>query len=306
MPKLKTLPHVMLLTLSLFYLQGLQLSAQSLEELSTTVCYLEDRRPVTESINGKTEEVWLREPNSTNYRPKLVTYTGTGFFVRGKKFGYLVTAKHLALNLSPDSTIRVGTSNRNESLSMLFGALRGNIPFPWLHHGQVDVSISPFWLSPDFISTYLGKHLIEIESLADQADCPSRDVELTTLGFPWGLGIGLDMFSPISKVSKTSSGLMKDEQGVRYFMLQDPSIDGFSGSPVYLMPGLGFVGGGIQSKGPFKCVGLITATKADTSGGKMAIVIPSFYIRQMITGFESLIVTNATSSTGGAVESKQD
>jgi hypothetical protein len=80
-------------------------------------------------------------------------------------------------------------------------------------------------------------------------------------------------------------------------MLQDPSIDGFSGSPVYIVPGLGFSGTAIGLKGPLKCVGLITATKSDASGGKMAIVIPSFYILQLITSLESVItltdITNA-------------
>jgi hypothetical protein len=181
-------------------IHGLLGYAQSLDDLSTTVCHVQDRKPVIESVDGKIFELWLKEPNSTNYYPKSVTYKGTGFFLRGKKLGYLVTAKHVAENLSPNSVITIGTSNQNESMIISFGSLRGTMPIPWIYHGQADVSILPFWLSPDYISRYLSRHLLELDCLVLEAISPSRDVELTILGFPWGLGVGPDLFSPISKL----------------------------------------------------------------------------------------------------------
>src|SRR5260370_32717684 len=62
------------------------------------------------SVNGVQAEVWLKVPNGTNpvYIPKW-SNMGTGFFVADGTNCFLVTAKHVAMNMggNPLATMRL-------------------------------------------------------------------------------------------------------------------------------------------------------------------------------------------------------
>jgi hypothetical protein len=102
------------------------------------------------------------------------------------------------------------------------------------------------------------------------------------------------MFSPISRQSKAASGILI-EGGVRYFLLQDPSIDGYSGGPVFTVDNPYYLSLSINGQPiPVKIMpalpanfwGVISATKANRSGGKMAVVIPAAYAAEMMDTYE--------------------
>ena len=69
---------------------------------------------------------------------------------------------------------------------------------------------------------------------------PQRERPLVVMGFPLALGAH-GHFSPITSESKAASGLVqirinKFDPEQTFFLLDKPSIGGFSGSPVFLMP----------------------------------------------------------------------
>jgi hypothetical protein len=73
-----------------------------------------------------------------------------------------------------------------------------------------------------------------------------------------------------------------------FFVLDKPSIGGYSGAPVFAMPwplaagaALGFVSSGSPDAIP-KCVGIVSGTISDETGGKLALIVPSVFAVRMI------------------------
>jgi len=285
--KFKTLISRRVLTLQLLLLLSRVAPAGTLDDLSTTLVHLKGDVAMTEAINGIPFEVWLKIPGTNAWLPKRTTMAGTGFFVSSAKLLYLVTAKHIALQINEDFSATVST-NRTQPTTLKISDLLGKSnPRPtWLHHKDADVSVHP--LNPDvsIFGQHLAHHFMAFEMLEASTNAPSRDIPITTMGFAFNLG-STEVFSPISKESRAASGLL-NENSVYYFLLQDPSIDGFSGAPVIDTAGMYFSGAALlAAQRSVKCLGLISATRTDSSGGKMAIVIPSLYIRELIMTFEA-------------------
>jgi hypothetical protein len=142
-------------------------------------------------------------------------------------------------------------------------------------------------------------------------DAPSRERPLTTLGFPLGLGVqehfspehpltalGLSLppgtqehFSPITRDSQPASGLITLPRAdthapATFYLLENPSVAGFSGAPVFLFPKPFASNNGaivMQRVGPGSpttvlCVGIVHGTMSDETGGKMSAVTPSKYV----------------------------
>jgi len=264
--------------------------AGTLERLESTVAFLKAEVPVTETVNGDQWEVWLKPPKIQAFRRKTLEVTGSGFFVGTDRLVYLVTAKHVATNMDKNSEVTVrGTDGR--PLTLRLAELRGtnNPHITWVHHPDLDLSVHPMIPENPRILDIMQGHAIPLSMLKTNTRAPSRDVVLSTLGFPLGIGVDTE-FSPFSKDSRVGSALLQ-EGNYGYFLLQDPSISGFSGAPVIESgdtrlgtssgPVLELVGRGAA------CWGVVSATLGDVSGGKMAKVIPSRYVAQMISQFEA-------------------
>lgn len=69
-----------------------------------------------------------------------------------------------------------------------------------------------------------------------------------------------------------------------YFLLENPSIQGYSGGPVFDM-GYETLGGGSATASSGKgtiCYGIITEKLHDDTGGKLGGVVPSFYLYELL------------------------
>ena len=143
----------------------------------------------------------------------------------------------------------------------------------WLYHPIADMAIleiqcgekidlSPYVLDLDFFEK-------------DINIVPEREVSLTMYGMP-DLYTDLE-FAPFTCDSKPASSLWIayfDVTGnnFRCFMLDKPSTQGFSGGPVVL----------IEKTKQAKCFGIIHGTRQDNTGGKLAIVVHSAYLFELI------------------------
>ena len=110
----------------------------------------------------------------------------------------------------------------------------------------------------------------------------SRDYELTAIGFPNGLGTERS-FSPLSFRSYAASGFITFPRGDTktlsdFFCLENPSVGGYSGCPVF---DLGYSTDGVMTitKDKTWCHGIMHGTMSDTTGGKIAMVTPAYYIK---------------------------
>lgn len=266
--------------------------AGTLDDLAGSVVFLKDKVPIMESVNGEAFEVWLKHPRSNIVLQKTLEVSGSGFLVGTERLVYLVTAKHVATNMGRNAEVSLrGGDGKPVTLRLGQFAGDGSAHLTWIHHAHLDLSIHPMVPVGGDVQEAVRGHVLPVGALKTNGLVPSRDLVLTTLGFPLGLGVQTE-FAPIAKESKPASGFLTEgEYG--FFLMQDPSISGFSGAPVFepgdprvvatSTNGLGIAFGGTG------CWGVVSATLGDVSGGKMARIIPSRYVAGMIEEFEKVV-----------------
>ncbi|PCJ89706.1 MAG: hypothetical protein COA57_01455 [Flavobacteriales bacterium] len=260
------------------------LQEQALTEMFRCVVYLQETKVQTFKKDGKEYERWLKDVNNNEFSAQTYPITGTGFFASDDEGSfYLVTAQHVAKDLTINATVTI-QSKYDKPITYSIKDLVGETDaLKWTTHGSADVAVLLIDLNSKIFDipmlSALPPHVI-----LDSLQAPKRQKELTIVGFPLGLGIG-KKFSPISKKLSPSSGLFEginpnNNLNVFYFLLDDPSVAGFSGSPVYdlvILPQQE----GESEIGVLRCVGLVQGTISDKIAG-FAAIVPSVYISRTI------------------------
>ena len=223
--------------------------AQEINELFQSVVYLHGKGIKHQEFNGMDYEIWLKGKNEALPHPYDEPWSGTGFFVEKGSHIYLITAEHLARNLRLEVKVTVhGPEDRplTYDIQELTGSQEEQ---PWFFHSEADVAL--LLLKP---SEKFKREIKVLESnmlLSDDSSySPYRDQVLTTIGFPLGLGVR-GKFSPITRSSRAASNWLTYQRfdkkiETTFLFLDDPSVAGFSGSPVYAMSA-GQFGGGFRS-----------------------------------------------------------
>jgi hypothetical protein len=203
---------------------------------------------------------------------------GTGFFVSHNNSLYLITATHVAVKTAKNTTIILSEPlgkptefKLNEVASKLY--FQHNIADICLY--RINEEYSVLFKDRGFPSTQI--HSPETP--------PSRDIELTSIGFPQGLGV-VDYFSPLSYRSHAASSFINfnrfdKAQNCTFFVLENPAMAGYSGCPIFDM---GYVTYGKMTIEGEKtiCYGIMHGTLYDSTGGKIAAVTPSCYLMYLL------------------------
>lgn len=264
--------------------------AESINEVFQTVAYLQGKGDVERTpIDGVEHEIWLKAPNDTQPRPYRKGTFGTGFFVRKGSQIYLITAEHVAKNLKFDVKVIVhGQEDKPLTYDMKILTGSGKEQ-SWFYHSEADVALLP--LNPTEEFKGIIKVLEPTMLLASENEYSRyKNRTLTTVGFPLALG-GSGKFSPITKSSKAASSLFRYGRADKkiestFLILDDPSVQGFSGAPVYALSEVS-LGGVAFGTGPFACIGIVHGTLADNTGGKFAAIVPAYYVIQTKEKFET-------------------
>lgn len=106
------------------------------------------------------------------------------------------------------------------------------------------------------------------------------------VGFPKGLGVGA-RFSPLTLQTFAASGLFSHRRfdkaiDTPFFFLQDPSVGGYSGAPVYDVS-IRNLGGAVVTGEGTRCYGLVHGTLGDETGGKLSAVVPIQAVLELLT-----------------------
>lgn len=207
---------------------------------------------------------------------------GTGVFVlRGGNDSFLVTATHVAVTCNNTTQLILSDATGNATALRLVDF---NSALGWSHHPVADISVLPVKpnaiVAPHLDGRFLGYDHIHLEKTP-----VSRDFELTSIGFPNGLGAH-GMFSPLTYRSYASSALItmnRADTGMpcEFFMLENPSMGGYSGCPVFDL-GYMIVGAMTTTKEKTVCYGIMHGTVSDATGGKLAAVTPCYYLRDLL------------------------
>jgi hypothetical protein len=207
---------------------------------------------------------------------------GTGIFVvKEDKEAFMVTATHVAITCNNNTQMVISDSSGN-AISLKLTDF--NAELSWIHHPIADISILRINITQT-LSSHLSERFLSIDHFHLEHTPVSRDYELTSVGFPHGLGVK-GMFSPLTYRSYASSAfitLQRFDTGkpCEFFLLEDPSIGGYSGCPVFDL-GYLVVGTMTTTKDKTRCYGIMHGTISDETGGKLAAVTPAFYLRELI------------------------
>lgn len=206
---------------------------------------------------------------------------GTGCFIEKNGIPYLATAEHVKNLIQSDSVIVFGESNSANHIVLFTSICQGN----WKTHPVADLSI----VQLDRLDSRFNNRFFPSIQISQMSLAVSRERELTTVGFPSGLGTtltGSSKFSPLSFRSYASSSYMTlnradKNQRSDFFCLENPAMGGYSGGPVF---DLGYIKtpAMMQSYGDTTLLGFIHGTNSDNTGGKLALVTPSYYLKDLL------------------------
>lgn len=223
----------------------------------------------------------LRTPiNESQYNVGTAMFVNSPAGDKGIR-GWIVTASHVAMQTSNSTQIIISTKEgKSESLLLSnFGPIVG-----WRHHKVADMSVFPIFFTEDN-KRFMENRFFPYDHFNLEHRAVSRDYELTAIGFPHGLGTE-GLFSPFTFRSYASSGFVSlnraDTKTMSdFFCLENPSVGGYSGCPVF---DLGYSTNGVMqiTKERTWCHGIMHGTMSDNTGGKIAMVTPAFYLKDLI------------------------
>lgn len=207
---------------------------------------------------------------------------GTGMFVSNSiNDVWIVTASHVALETNNSTYLIIGDK---DSKSQLIPLILFNTDLNWVYNDVADIAVLRIIKTPQNI-IHIKERCFPIDHLNLDSHNISRDVELTAMGFPNGLGVN-GKFNPLTFRSYASSSIItfnRFDTGTKseFFCLENPSVGGYSGGPVFDL-GYIIVGSIYTSNDKTICYGFIHGTLNDTTGGKLAVVTPAYYLKGML------------------------
>ena len=253
-------------------------STVAIESLMKAVVYLQDERPQTEQINGKTYEVGVREIGKKEFEPLKVIIYGTGFFVKNNNKLFLVTAEHVAKDLKFNSSLITSDNNGNAIQYPLNSKLK------WEFCTVADAAVSI--VSDSTLISIFQPNAIDFNLLPDHMTYPVAELPLVVIGFPLQYG-SKGKFSPLRRETNAASALIDlpradTKQISTFFILQDPSIGGYSGAPVFVIETHSFGNALLKGFNANMCIGLMHGTAFDDTGGKLGLVVPMKYVCDLL------------------------
>lgn len=290
--KTKIAVYIVIMLFGINNVKG-QTKYSEIEKFLRVVAYLHDTKIQTEKIKGKTYEIWLKDTNNILI-PKTFATTGTCFFIYTDVDYYLVTVEHVAIQTTFNTNVVISSTNDSPIILRLGDITYNKSSLEWSIHPKADVAV--IRLDPREITKEFSKCFLPFEIINLSLDAPFRERQVTVYGYPLSLGIGKKI-SPITKTSKPASSLIElprfdTKVPATFYLLDDPSVSGFSGGPVFELPQK--IGTGDESiwVTVYRIVGIVHGTISDKGGGFTAIV-PSIYIKEAIEsapGFSDTVV----------------
>ena len=260
---------------------GLAIVVRAPEDLSQCVVMLEREFTETVKVDGEDAEVWLKLPGAPRSTPKRAKRLGTGFLVATRTAAFLVTAGHVAREMDRAARLSYGTpTGQRVSLRLAELLSLGAGQVVWTYQRYADVAVTCIRKPPvQLHRRFLPGHLLVAENSA-----PAGTLELTVIGFALGL-TSEKHFAPLAKRSHAASQILRfcgEDIGdpADFFLLDQPAMGGYSGAPVFVAPQVQLADSGQVTVVAPRCVGLMSRTIADESGGQFAAVVPSSAIRR--------------------------
>ncbi len=203
---------------------------------------------------------------------------GTAIFIANEKEIFLVTASHVIKNLD-DKAYAILSNENGAPEKVSLNALLGGAKFE--NHGLADLAKVKINISASNVSHLKGRGY-PYDQIDFSDNLISKDAEVTTIGFPMGLGATGSKFTPLTFRTFVAAPVISlprfDNQVVcDFIILETPAMGGYSGGPLF---DLGYLISGAMTTTKEKTVlhGIVHGTISDKTGGKLAAITPSKYL----------------------------
>ena len=251
-------------------------------DFSRCAVMLERESVDTVKADGRDAELWLRFPGTKRFTPKLIKHLASGLLVATEREAFLVTAGHVADRMDERAYLSCSSTRGRQASLRLSALASGGRRVVWNHVRHADIAaLRLSVLPPALRSRFLPSSL-----LARSTVPPNGGIELTVIGFPLGLASETH-FRPIAKRAHAASGMLRlcDDEGQEpadFFLLDQPSVGGYSGAPVFVLPQLALTDDGEATVVSPRCVGIVSRTISDDMGGQFAAVVPAAAIHRAL------------------------
>jgi S1-C subfamily serine protease len=203
---------------------------------------------------------------------------GTAIFIEKNNEPYLLTAEHVVQNINQQTFVVLSDPN-GVPIKVMLHVLLGGATFTY--HGQADLAKAKIVVTAANSALLQGR-CFPYNQIDISSNPISKDAELTTIGFPLGLGAVGSKFSPLSYRTYAAAPcitLPRFDNQVQcdFIILELPSIGGYSGGPMF---DLGYLISGLMTQTKEKTIlhGLVHGTIPDSTGGKLAAITPCKYL----------------------------
>lgn len=212
------------------------------------------------------------------YQQKTPTQgsVGSATILKHEKKYFLLSAQHVTNELKDDSKVILRQKGDMPKIINLKSIVKNN-ELKWKNHPIADLSVIEIKTNDKSLNNYFERWGFPINQISVTKNLPSRDAQISYLGYPI-IDLSIEHFSPLTFESKLSSGLLTqnrydNNKPCNFFFLNNPSMQGCSGSGVYYSVKKTMFYGGDKTI----LIGVVHGTKGDNTGGKLAAITPSFY-----------------------------
>ena len=199
---------------------------------------------------------------------------GTGIFISKGSECFLLTASHVVKSMSATAYVILSDNTQNPQKVDLSILLGGGI---FVNHPTADLAYAKIQINTTN-QTYLQNRCFPYDHIELSVSPISKDIELTSIGFPLGLGAIGPKFSPLTFrtfVSSPQITLPRFDNKVNcdFIILELPSIGGYSGGPLF---DLGYIKSAALTITTEKTIlyGIVHGTLSDATGGRLAAITP--------------------------------
>lgn len=218
----------------------------------------------------------IRIPNKNDTSKEEI---GTAIFIQKNNEPYLLTASHVVKNLN-DLTYVVLSDEKGIPLKVPLNIMIGNAAF--VFHNTADLAKVKIILNTEN-AKYLQKRCFPYDQIDVSDNSISKDVELTIIGFPLGLGAIGSKFSPLSYRTYMSAPVITlprfdNNVNCDFVILELPATGGYSGGPVFDL-GYQISGALTSTKENTILHGIVHGAISDQTGGKLAAITPCKYLK---------------------------
>lgn len=203
---------------------------------------------------------------------------GTAIFIAKNNEPYLLTASHVVKNMNAQAYAILSDQNGVPTKVLLSELLGGS---SFINHPQADLAKAKITVTTSNSKYFTGR-CFPYDQIDISSNSISKDIELTTIGFPLGLGATGAKFSPLTYRTFVAAPVITlsrfDNQVLSDFIILElPSVGGYSGGPMF---DLGYVisGGMTTTKENTLLHGIVHGTIPDQTGGKLAAITPCKYL----------------------------